>query len=909
MLHVVDFRTAALDSGEAESAAIQPYNDGETADQTVLRRPTENNRARVDTLRSLVREHIMLKDYSDGGYILSGGGTVTPATGGGGELTFAITADLYVLPFATPGGGASVPYLASTKASLAIGALNVNQIVFTSKVTQFTGASFPVADGNKTSVEITHNAAGPTVTVEGAAGEVNNIKIEINSTVTTIAQVISAVAGHGTASALVDVAVGGTTPGGTACPLWGPTEWTEYSDRFLRGGAPGLAHVITAIGLSGFFGTAANELEKGDTLAINYDKVLNIASMGGRLQSTPENTNLNVDGALFNTRVNPEFIPNCIPVCKRVDATTLVFVDGSIIVLNQPSTLWWGSKAQYGAENGALATPLGWTTIHDGPTNNPPTTIREALTNIDDALTALEVVLTCTDGTASTGGMFNGTSALAQALFAASAGNGALILVRKGTYSITSETTITKNTFIRGVESGVVIENNATTGHALLFSGTVHSGSGIQNVSFTNGGSTSYKMVSVVDAQDFRLSNVVSAGQISVGAPRCVLAQLSLTIGNGHVGVYGGAGAVGLTLRDIDVICTPATTTVPIMAFNLGCDNLLLERVKLTVTGSSNNAAPLLTIDAPTFTVRDLYCDMNDRPIRIADADNTPFSFRGHQGVIDGVAIVNAGLIPSTTGGDGAGLNLSTGFPFFQVNAEPDGSVYGQISLKNVGISGFSTSTPSGVTKLCVVGSLGDSPGDTGTSQTVGGRLLAENISIDMSACTAPTGTNEITPFTNVQANSAFRNCQVNMGATGAAYAAWRVLDVAGVSLDDCYAVGTLAGGSFLHGYAFIANSGGATVSGCSMRNCKLLVADLSSSGGRGLLVTRVSGTLEHNVFVGNNLVAGSTPLYCVEFVAACDYNVFTGNRVSGGATGYILDTPLNNLTGVTAPFDLNVLN
>jgi hypothetical protein len=384
MLHVVDFRTSAGDTGEPNSDSIEPYNNGESADQTVFRRPVEHNRLRVESLRQLIREHILLKDYNDVDPTLIGGGTITPTVGGTG-MSFTISSNLYVVPFGTPGGGASTPWVTSTKATLSVGT-GVNELVFTSVQKQFEGATFPEADANKISVEILDGGVGAslTVTVEGAAGEANNIKIVIDASLHTLNQVIAAVAGHATAPNFVVASLGTSAVGTNLCPTFGPAEWgTDLTARFLRGGAPGVAHEITPGGLSTFFGTANNELKQGDTLAIYYDKVLNTATTGGRAQSTPENTNLNVDAALFNTRVEPEKIPNSIPICKRAEGSDLFFTNGAIITNGIPATLKYDSYLLARAETGLLGSPLGWDRMGTGTDHNPPTTIRQALNNAD----------------------------------------------------------------------------------------------------------------------------------------------------------------------------------------------------------------------------------------------------------------------------------------------------------------------------------------------------------------------------------------------------------------------------------------------------------------------------------------------------------------------------------------------
>lgn len=383
MLHVVDFRTSTGDTGEPNSDSIQPYTNGESADQVTFRRPTENTRARTETMRQLLREHIMLRDLSDSGVLLNGGGTISVTAGTG--FIVAASSDFYVTPFATAGSGVDEPYTVSTKASLSVGT-GVNELVFTSVQKQYEGSTFPNADANAISIEIV-DTGSLTVAVNGASGEENNVYITIDSGTTTLNDVISAVAGHGTASLLVVASLGTTAVGTNPCQLWGPTEWAgDFTARFLRGGVPGVTHEILSGDLVSFFATTDNQLLKGDTLAIWYDKLVNTSTTGGRLQSTPENTNINVGGALFNTRVEPEKIPNCIPICKRIDDFNVIFINGAVISTSAPATLWVDSPHLTGAENGTLQTLLNWDRIETGPDHNPPTTIRQALDNVDGRL-------------------------------------------------------------------------------------------------------------------------------------------------------------------------------------------------------------------------------------------------------------------------------------------------------------------------------------------------------------------------------------------------------------------------------------------------------------------------------------------------------------------------------------------
>jgi hypothetical protein len=562
MLHVVDFRTAAGDTGEPDAPSIQPYTNGESADQTVFRRPTENARTRTEILRDLVREHILLKDYNDGGVALAGGGTLTISVGGSG-LTFTTGSNLYVLPFATPGGGASAPYVVSTKAAVSAGA-GVNELVFTSVQKQFEGdgiggAEFPECDANKISVEILDGgvSASLTVVVEGAAAELNNVKITVDASLHTLNDVIAAVAGVPAAAALVVASLGGSAVGTNLCPLFGPAEWgADLGARFLRGG---VAHEITPGGLVNFFTNPLNELDDGETLAIAYDKIFNTSTTGGRVQSTPENTNINVDLALFNTRRNPELIPNCIPICKKAESgSELVFVNGAIIRNGSPATLKFDSYALISAETGTLGAPLTWDRMATGTDHNPPTTIRQALDNADghihntlneveasrssvlhgaksDLDTRLEAsedhinrtVITVSDNATSTGGLYNtGADSLQNALTAN--GGGHVYLVRPGTYNITSAHTLTKRTLILAQDEGTdQVTLNFTHGAGYGFTFTGGEGSRVEGFTFT-GTNPDYISFSA-GASEGTVKGCVSSGRFLIDADRCHILHCRIT--------------------------------------------------------------------------------------------------------------------------------------------------------------------------------------------------------------------------------------------------------------------------------------------------------------------------------------------------------------------------------------------
>lgn len=390
MRHIVDFRNTS-DTGEIDAAAIIPYNDGEAANQTTFRRPVENIRTRTEVLRKLVRSHVLMRDVDRNGPALFGGGTITfnGTVAGGGDGKFTTTASLFVVPMVTPGDGVgtTAPYVASSKASLAVGTLGSNQVIIESVQKQFEGSDLAKSDVNRLSVEILNDTAD-TIALEGAAGDVNNIKITIRSGTTTAQELIDLINTDVTVTQYVTASLEATSTGTNVAALWGPTEWAgDYSLRFLKGGHPGIVHEIPFGNISSFFSASAeNCLQKGDTLAISYDDIIDEGGTGGVLQSTPENGNTIMGpGSLFNTRREPEKCANAIPICKCIDDDNIVFIDGSYITKGAAATLYFDSgSVKNSALLGAITTP-GWTRMHIAPgAHTPPTNVQEALNNADD---------------------------------------------------------------------------------------------------------------------------------------------------------------------------------------------------------------------------------------------------------------------------------------------------------------------------------------------------------------------------------------------------------------------------------------------------------------------------------------------------------------------------------------------
>lgn len=477
MRHIIDFRNTS-DTGETDSDAIVPYNDGESANQTVLRRPIENTRTRSETLRTNVREHVIMRDVDRNTPCVWGGGTITfngtVAGGGGGDGKFTTTASLYVVPMLTAGDGVGTtsPYIASTKASLNVGSAGNNQVIIESVKKQFEGSDLAKADVNRLSVEILNDTA-ESIALEGATGDVNNVKITIISGTTTADDLIDLINNDATVSQYVSASLESTSTGTNAASLWGPTEWgTDYTQRFLAGGTAGIIHEVPTGSLSSFFAAdSENPLQKGDTLAIYYDAIIDDSGTGGVLQSTIENSNTSIGaGGLFNTRREPEKCPNAIPICKCIDDNTLLFVSGAYIIKDTPATLYADSSIETVSAEVVAA--------RDSATFGAKASLDERIEAVDTHASTVVTV-----GPTGSGRMYEGDSALYNALNAYK-DTGAVIICDQHTYTLDASLTITRPIHVVGKGTDSLTQLSFGT-NTLTFNSTAER-SGISNM-YLNG--------------------------------------------------------------------------------------------------------------------------------------------------------------------------------------------------------------------------------------------------------------------------------------------------------------------------------------------------------------------------------------------------------------------------------------
>lgn len=307
------------ETGYGLPAAVEPIVDGEGINGTVLSRPAQNLRLRTEKVRGVLEDLLYLAD-ADRVLMLAGPGTVTwpGSTTAGGTGIFTISDALFLLPALTPGSAQTSPIppvgsefgsLALTRASDSMPSIGVTSLLRgyhggdKINVTVVAGAVYSCVLADETTMSIV-------ITVTGAT--------QLSTVITSLDALLNGNGDNICDAGLINGAVG--------------TDIIEspQAQQFMELGYDAEGHTLTPAQLATFFGVAGNELAEGDSLCVQYSTMIDEtpATDGGRRQSLPENSNTAVtSGMLFNSRVNPDRLPNSLPVCKVINGR-LVFIGG-----------------------------------------------------------------------------------------------------------------------------------------------------------------------------------------------------------------------------------------------------------------------------------------------------------------------------------------------------------------------------------------------------------------------------------------------------------------------------------------------------------------------------------------------------------------------------------------------------
>ncbi len=320
----VDFsNNTANDTGENTATSIQRIDDGETLNQTVLRRPSESLRQRTEALKNAEGDSLFLRD-ADRGLIIAGPGRITwPGSTTVAATGIPVLSDvLWVLPMLTPGFAqvSPVPPVAS-----AYGTLHLKRVTGSLDSILVTSIRRSYAAGDQINVTVTAGAVF-SCTLDAATGYQRTIRI-VATGATQLSTVITALNGLTPSAPDNTQLVSAALENGA---LGTDLLLTVQAQQFMSGNYDGEGHTITPANIAAFFvANPTSALAEGDTLCVQYTTVSDTATTGGRRQALPENANTSIPvGSFFNSRLNPEKLVNALPICKVVNGS-LVFGTGA----------------------------------------------------------------------------------------------------------------------------------------------------------------------------------------------------------------------------------------------------------------------------------------------------------------------------------------------------------------------------------------------------------------------------------------------------------------------------------------------------------------------------------------------------------------------------------------------------
>jgi len=323
----LDYRTGG-DTGQSDAASIQPFNNGEAANQLVLGRPSENLRLRTETIRDNLQDLFYHRDFSKLIYELTPGGSI--AWGGplnaGGTGIVTVTGTIKVSPILSP--------TAPIRGALAVGTQGSNLITYAASSQSF-------ASQGLNAVTIEHRASpGKTLAVSISGTPVSRVLVEFDA----------GNSGH-TPSAVktaFDAAVVGNSAlaGKLSATISGAGVVSALVETPLSGSVDDESHWVAGTLITA--ATTARKLNLGDGLAIWYKYVVEATAdasdpkgsvAGGRGESSITRGNSSVPaGSIFVTSDSARKIPGAIPLFRVGYGGQLIFADGSRIAAGETTS-------------------------------------------------------------------------------------------------------------------------------------------------------------------------------------------------------------------------------------------------------------------------------------------------------------------------------------------------------------------------------------------------------------------------------------------------------------------------------------------------------------------------------------------------------------------------------------------
>ncbi len=417
----LDFKVTGADDGYNNADSVQPYNNGEAANQTIFRRTPENLRTRTEVVRKSI-DDFFLTGSADRSLLLAAADNVqatwngTVAGGGGGDGKWSInTGWLNFVPVI-----GSDLYNAKNDIASRLAYKIATDVYFTVRARHESGAEVRAHNGaNNLRIELfkvdTVTLSAPVVTVEGSnvAGTYDPglgpvlVRVQLSHDTqirSTWKEVVDAIDAHGVASTFLRTFVANPsgTPGGSDYAV-------EIAEQFLWEGTGTDVSGVGAVDAQAFkfskseidtffaSGGGVAGMAEGDAVVVEFETARDRldaagnASVGAALRLLHRDENDAADDDDKFSSVGNTFQGNSIAVC-RVIAGDLYFSNGTVLSKDETGYIR-NNDARLRADLASQSAPVGASLVGNGvltgivynqPAGNLSTQIGNIFADADD---------------------------------------------------------------------------------------------------------------------------------------------------------------------------------------------------------------------------------------------------------------------------------------------------------------------------------------------------------------------------------------------------------------------------------------------------------------------------------------------------------------------------------------------
>jgi hypothetical protein len=422
----IEYKDTSGDTGYNNFESVEPYANGEGANETTFRRPVEHLRHRTEVLRqdldelaAVVSSDRGLTLLADSTTFVTWGGPLDGSPAGTGVFTLSPGKEVRVVPLTTPvayyGGtwdkndiwnrltyvfNADKQFTAHSKLRISEGGNNLLLELFA-----ISGQTFGGGAGVQVTVEGSKNSLG---TFDPLAGPVL-VRVQLSHNGSAITSPWSAVIAGISGATLPDTWLATAVTSGQES-----TVAVEIGRQYLWqglgvaagsqvAGCDSQAYRVTTAEIAAHFSVAANKLCKGDLLVVDFATAKDRLDQGGdvsvgallvtvhRSEATEPPTTRSTSGSVNRM--------NCIPIAKVID-NELYFLNGMLFkkdvqaALASDNTLRGDLGDAEGGDSGdtligAAAKTVGSTTLAQGTVSSQMT----ALTTVVDITNEMRLLV------------------------------------------------------------------------------------------------------------------------------------------------------------------------------------------------------------------------------------------------------------------------------------------------------------------------------------------------------------------------------------------------------------------------------------------------------------------------------------------------------------------------------------